>query len=383
MILQTKRLILKPITDNDRYDIFKYFDHDVTRYMYPKPAQDISETDAFIKSSVDKYEQGKEIVFVARLKDTDEFIGCMGIHHLDTKTPEFGIWIKKEAHHHGFGFEGIKKIYDDIQSKYDHDYFIYPVDFRNIPSRNIPELMGGIPSKRYQIENSQGFMLDIIEYFIYKTMPNHLKKPIILFQGDSVTDANRLYDNVPFGHGYVYELTKHVSQATIINHGISGNRTTELLERWNKDTIDIQPDFISILVGINDVWHKHKWNKPMTSKQFKENYIKLLDSVKASSPKTIILLIEPFAFPIREYESSWDHDLIDEQKIIKELADTYKTLYIPMQHILNMYLQTYSMEDILGDGVHPTTLGHQIIEKEVRKVIRHFIIDFYLNQTQK
>lgn len=378
MNIYTKRLELIPISYDDRYDIFKYFDDEVTTYMYPKPATNISETDAFIKISMQNYELGKDIVYVARLKDTHEFIGCMGVHELNTKTPELGIWIKKQAHHYGFGLEGIKAIYHEIEKSHTYDYLIYPVDYKNRPSRNIAESLGGIPLKRFNKENQKGVILDIIEYHLYKEIPEDIKKPIILFQGDSITDANRAYDHPPYGHGYVNELTKHITQAIIINKGISGNRTTELLERWDLDAISIKPDFISILVGINEVWHKYKWNKPMTTHQYKENYIKLLELMKKSNPNTKILLIEPFVYPIGAYESTWDNDLAEEQKMVKELAATYANYYIPMQHILNQYLQKYKMKDILDDGVHPTLLGHQLIEKEVRKVVKDFLIDYYV-----
>jgi lysophospholipase L1-like esterase/RimJ/RimL family protein N-acetyltransferase len=380
MELITKRLILKPVTYEYAHDIFTHFNYEITRYMYPKPADDINDTLAFIKSSIDKYNAGEEIVFTAILKETNEFIGCMGIHHLNTKTPELGIWIKKSSHGNHYGLEGISEIIAYARSHFTYDYLIYPVDRRNLASRNIPESHGGIVKKAYDVFGMAHNDLKIIEYFIYDEDQADTPYPTILFQGDSVTDANRnrhsIYD---LGQGYVQELLSSVTNCLLVNRGISGDRTTELLQRWEKDAIAIQPDLISILIGINEVWHYHRYNKFMTPQLFKENYIKLIQEIKRKSPHTKILLIEPFAYPIGEYEDIWKKELDEEIIIVKELAETYADYFIPMQSILNEYALKIPMNEILSDGVHPTSLGHNLIAKEVSKVIKEFLIDYQLN----
>ena len=380
MELITKRLILKPLTYEYAHDIFTHFNYEITRYMYPKPADDINDTLAFIKSSIDKCNAGEEIVFAAILKETNEFIGCMGIHHLNTKTPELGIWIKKSSHGNHYGLEGISEIIAYARSHLAYDYLIYPVDRRNLASRNIPETHGGIVKKAYDVFGMAHNDLKIIEYFIYDEDQADTPYPTILFQGDSITDTNRnrfsIYD---LGQGYVQELLNNVTNCLLINRGISGDRTTELLERWEKDAIAIQPDFISILIGINEVWHHYKHNKFMTTQLYKDNYLKLIQEIKLKSPHTKILLIEPFAFPIGEYKDVWKNDLDEEIQIVKELALTHADYFIPMQTILNEYALNTPMDQILGDGVHPTHLGHKLIAKEIAKVIKEFLIDYQLN----
>ncbi|OHE31279.1 MAG: hypothetical protein A2084_02780 [Tenericutes bacterium GWC2_39_45] len=205
----------------------------------------------------------------------------------------------------------------------------------------------------------------------------------MLFQGDSVTDCNRnrrsLYD---LGNGYVKKLLGMANNILLVNRGISGNRTNDLLARWKEDTIQVAPDFISILIGINEVWHHYKFGNVLTPQQYKENYIKLLEEVKKKLPETKILLIEPFAYPIGEYEPIWQNDLDEEIQMVRELAKTYADYFIPMQDVLNDYKKNYAMESILADGVHPTDLGHQLIAKEVAKVIKEFLIDYQLKHSK-
>jgi len=382
MEIITNRLLLVPISLKYAHDVFISFDKNVTKYMYPKPAVEISETEAWIKSSIEKYEKKEEVVFAALLKDSLELIGCMGIHHIDTDTPELGIWTKMSVHGYGYGIEGMKSIIDYAKENLNFKYLIYPVDRRNLPSRNIPETFGGIVKKAYQKINASGDTLEIIEYWLFKEDQVDTPYPIVLFQGDSVTDCNRnrksLYD---LGDGYVKKLLGMVNNILLVNRGISGNRTNDLLERWKEDTIQVAPDFLSILIGINEVWHHYKFGNVLTPQEYKENYIKLLSEVKEKLPETKILLIEPFAYPIGEYEFTWQNDLDEEIKIVNELAKRYADYFIPMQKILNEHQKNHMMESILGDGVHPTDFGHQLIAKEVAKVIKEFLIDYQLKHS--
>ena len=383
MELVTQRLLLVPISMKFKVDVFNNFNYEVTRFMMPKPAIDISETEAWIKSTIKKYEDKEEIVFAALLKDSHEFIGCMGLHHMDTDTPELGLWTKMSAHGHGYGIEGMKSIVEYAQTHLNIKYLIYPVDRKNFASRNIPETLGGIVKKAYKQINQSGIELDTIEYWIYSEDQIDTPYPIMLFQGDSVTDCNRnrrsLYD---LGNGYVKKLLGMANNILLVNRGISGNRTNDLLARWKEDTIQVAPDFISILIGINEVWHHYKFGNVLTPQQYKENYIKLLEEVKKKLPETKILLIEPFAYPIGEYEPIWQNDLDEEIQMVRELAKTYADYFIPMQDVLNDYKKNYAMESILADGVHPTDLGHQLIAKEVAKVIKEFLIDYQLKHSK-
>lgn len=369
MELTTERLILRPVTIDDANDMFVHFNAEVTKYMYPKPADNIFETKAYINSCLDKYRKKQEIVFIGRLKETEEFIGCFGLHQMDTKTPELGVWTKMSSHGNHYGLEGMKAVADYAKKHLDYEYLVYPVDRRNLASRNIPETLGGIIRDTYLEKGLAGNELNIIEYHIFKKIPRK-KYPVLLFQGDSITDCgrdrNKYYD---LGHGYVNMLVDKLKNVIILNRGVSGNRTCDLLERWEEDTIRIAPDFLSILIGVNEVWHHYKHGKVLTPQEYKINYIKLLEEVKTKLPKTKILLIEPFVYPIGEYDPIWQNDLDEERMIVKELADKYADYFIPIQDVLDEYKKKYKMEDILRDGVHPTELGHEIISQSISKVI--------------
>lgn len=187
----------------------------------------------------------------------------------------------------------------------------------------------------------------------------------ILFQGDSITDANRKYEKDDLGEGYVYYIKQALPNLDIINKGISGNRTLELLDRWQNDMIKINPDILSILIGINEVWHHFRFQKYITKETYYETYQKLIQKAKLNNPNIKILIIEPFVFKCGFYESSWTPFLNDLQVLARRISNEYNLPFVPMQSILDGYLDTYQPEEILGDGVHPTPLGHQLMAKHI------------------
>ena len=196
----------------------------------------------------------------------------------------------------------------------------------------------------------------------------------LLFQGDSITDCNRNREN-PFdlGHGYVKKIQAALPNHEVLNRGISGNRTIDLLMRWQKDTLDLKPDVLSIFVGINEVWHYHYDQKVLTPMMYEDYYKNLIKQVKYLLPNTKILLIEPFVFPIGVYQKSWDVELIEEQAIVRKLAQLYDTAFLPLQEILNQNLNEHTMAEIADDGVHPTDLGHEIIKDAILDTIKPWI----------
>ncbi len=379
MELITKRLKLTPITMDYLDDVFTNFNPEVCTYMFPKPATDQSETIAFILKSMENYELGKEIVFAALLKDTNEFIGCMGIHHIDTPKPELGVWTKASVHGNGYGLEGMDAIIEYAKNHCDFDYLVYPADRRNIPSRRIPESHGGVIVDRYHETGASGNELDILEYHIgLKVKPFVIdKKPLIIFDGDSITDAGRDKQNVhSLGKGYAKLFGDYFPDAIIRNHGVSGHRTRELLGRWDQ-TLALKPDVISILIGINDIWHFHKYGKVIEKDEYRTNLEKILKLTKETLPNCKIMLVEPFVYPIGEYELPWQADLNKEIKIVGELAQKYGCVHIHMQAALDCLAQSYSMKKILPDGVHPSDFGHKAMAHVMIKELSRFVEEFY------
>lgn len=163
----TDRLRLIPISLQWTEEIFKEFTLEITRYMTPQPAKEIQGTKAFIHDSLEQMKQGVTLQQVILLKDTNEFLGCAGAHHMETKHPALGVWIKKSAHGNGYGREAITGIKQWIDAHYPYDHLLYPVDRDNIASRKIPESLGGIIHDTYQKTTESEDTLNTVEYRIY------------------------------------------------------------------------------------------------------------------------------------------------------------------------------------------------------------------------
>nr|WP_322652524.1 GNAT family N-acetyltransferase [Nostoc sp. CmiVER01]MDZ8121175.1 GNAT family N-acetyltransferase [Nostoc sp. CmiVER01] len=136
--------------------------------MYPKPVQSFSETENIIKDMILQRENHTDLVLVILKKEHLEFLGICEVGAIDTHTPELGIWLKKSAHGHGFGREAIHALKGWVDKNLEYNYLSYPVDKRNIPSRKIAESLGGKIFREFQQINESGYLLDEVEYRIYK-----------------------------------------------------------------------------------------------------------------------------------------------------------------------------------------------------------------------
>lgn len=166
MEIVTNRLLLKPISMEYKEDIFKEFTDEITTYMYPRPPKEIFETESFINDSVAEMKNEAHLVLVIIKKDTKELLGCTGIHNINSKNPELGIWLKKSAHGKGYGLETITALKKWAEEHLNYEYLVYPVDRRNIPSRKIPERLGGTIFREFDKTNLSGRVLHMVEYRI-------------------------------------------------------------------------------------------------------------------------------------------------------------------------------------------------------------------------
>lgn len=157
---------LRPISIDDKDDIYNEFTEEIVAYMYPPVPKDIDETIDFIESSIATMDAGLNIQLSIVDNNTDEFLGCVGLHRIDNDIPEFGIWVKKGAHGKNIGKKSIKMLYDFACENLSHEYYKYPVDKRNVASRKIPESLGGEIYKYECHERPVGDPLDIAEYHI-------------------------------------------------------------------------------------------------------------------------------------------------------------------------------------------------------------------------
>jgi len=196
------------------------------------------------------------------------------------------------------------------------------------------------------------------------------KDDIILFQGDSITDAgrdkNNTIPNTPqmMGNGYVIQaagelLFKHAGKnLSIYNRGISGNKVYQLAERWNEDCIELKPTVLSILIGVNDFWHTKTGNYQGTVKSYEEDYRALLRRTFAVFPNLKLIIGEPFAVKgIRAVDDSWYPEFDKYREVAKKIAEEFKAVFIPYQKIFNEAQKQAPGVYWTYDGVHASLAG--------------------------
>lgn len=166
LIIETERLVLKPISSDYTDQIFTEFTSEVATYMYPRPAEKRIETEAFVAVAQEENEDGTSLTMVITARETGEFLGCVGLHKLTDSRPEFGIWVKQSAHMHGYGREAVRVLKHWADRHLDYEYLIYPVDSRNMASRKIPESLGASIISQFDGVGGMGQELTLIKYRI-------------------------------------------------------------------------------------------------------------------------------------------------------------------------------------------------------------------------
>lgn len=180
----------------------------------------------------------------------------------------------------------------------------------------------------------------------------------ILFQGDSITDAGRDRENIhDLGFGYpkyAAELIKKNypdKEFEFVDLGISGNQTKDLVDRLENDFIAIQPDIVSILIGINDVWHHAAERDWIPDEVFEQLYRTILTSIKERTNAKIMIL-EPFLGPVED-KKYFRVDLNPKIDIIRKLAREFADVYVPLDGLLASRFVKEDHLEYLPDGVHP------------------------------
>ncbi len=194
----------------------------------------------------------------------------------------------------------------------------------------------------------------------------------ILFQGDSITDCGRRDNPNKMGNGYALMAAELLEKDgyVCINRGISGDRASNLKNRWTEDCIELKPDIVSILIGINDTWRRYDNNSITTAEEYCNNYREILTRIKNELPGTKVLILEPFLLETPADRKSWREDLDPKINCARELAREFKTAFIPLDGLLAKHSITMGMEAICADGVHPTEAGHRLIAGYIADEIR-------------
>lgn len=191
-----------------------------------------------------------------------------------------------------------------------------------------------------------------------------------LFQGDSITDAGRDdYENPrSMGAGYVHMLEDELIRNghEVYNCGISGNRVTDLLARWKKDCLNLKPDVLTILVGVNDVWHEVLWANGVRTELFEEIYRILLRETAAALPDTKVILMGAYVLRGESTKEKWelfDGEVKARRQITKKLAKEFGLKYVDLQEVFDKAQEEREAAYWSQDGVHPTQAGHGLIAR--------------------
>ena len=192
----------------------------------------------------------------------------------------------------------------------------------------------------------------------------------VLFQGDSITDAGRdkkimeANSTRAIGFGYVFLTAAQLyaenygSELNIYNKGISGHKVHQLAARWDEDAINLKPDVLSILIGINDYWHMVNGKYDGQVDRYEKDYRELLTRTKKELPNVKIIICEPFAvWGGRAITDRWEKELPAYQEAAAKLAKEFNTGFVAYQKMFDEALKKAPASVWCPDGVHPSMAG--------------------------
>lgn len=204
-----------------------------------------------------------------------------------------------------------------------------------------------------------------------------MNEEVILFQGDSITDCERFRQKQTHaGTGYPLLVSSHLGcnepgRYTCLNRGISGDRVVDLYARIKRDMINLNPNYMSILIGINDVSHEYVWQNGVDADKFEMVYGLMIEELLQALPNLKIMILEPFLLPgtvtvaTEENPDRWEFFSTEcalRREATKRIAEKYDLAFVPLQDLLNQVNENMPMGYWLYDGVHPTPAGHELIK---------------------
>ena len=202
----------------------------------------------------------------------------------------------------------------------------------------------------------------------------------ILFQGDSITDADRSRnDSSLLGRGYPLLVEASLGleapgEHEFLNRGISGNRIVDVYARIKCDIINLKPDVMSILIGVNDVWHElGESPNGVSADKFFKIYSMLIEGVKEALPDIKIMILEPFVLEACSTTEHWEFfstEVAKRASMARKIAEKYSLPFIPLQQGFDELARKAPNSYWLGDGVHPTAKGHEFIKNQWLKAFK-------------
>ena len=196
---------------------------------------------------------------------------------------------------------------------------------------------------------------------------------LALFQGDSITDADRsrqnteANDRLALGSGYAGMAAARLlaerpaDELKFLNRGISGSQVIHLADRWPNDCINLSPDVLSILIGINDTWRCFDGGVGVPVEKYRQGYHDLLTDTREALPNVKLVLCEPFILRCGVVTEEWHEQVADRQKIVAEFADEFDARLVPFQKLFDEASERVGPTYWAKDGVHPTAAGHALM----------------------
>ncbi|HUH32453.1 MAG TPA: SGNH/GDSL hydrolase family protein, partial [Daejeonella sp.] len=242
--------------------------------------------------------------------------------------------------------------------------FITKVAFGSLAAVSIPEIvLAAIPEAR-----SSKISLE--------------KNDVVLFQGDSITDAGRNRKTTDaniqngLGGGYAFLAASDLLQNNptknlqIFNRGVSGNKVYQLAESWDKDALDLKPDVLSILVGVNDYWHTLSFGYKATVDTYRKDYRALLLRTKDKLPDVKLIIGEPFAVIGTAVTKAWFPAFNEYRVVARELATEFNAAFVPYQSVFDKALKVAPGAYWCPDGVHPSVAGAKLMAEAWLKTVK-------------
>jgi lysophospholipase L1-like esterase len=204
---------------------------------------------------------------------------------------------------------------------------------------------------------------------------------VILFQGDSITDCGRDRSSsspntfAELGSGYPLLAAAPVLKThpernlRFYNRGIGGNKVPDLQARWDRDTLALHPDILSLLVGVNDYWHRKTFGYKGTAADFASGLSSILGDARRALPAVKLVVLEPFVLRYGSVDASWFPEFDEHREIVAKVAASMEATFVSLQSTFDELARQAGPGYWVVDGVHPTPAGHEVIAERWRDAV--------------
>jgi len=205
---------------------------------------------------------------------------------------------------------------------------------------------------------------------------------VILFQGDSITDVGRNRElagepnhQLAMGNGYAWmagsQLLLDQPDLKLFNRGISGNKVPQLAERWDAECIDLKPNLLSILIGVNDIWHGLNGAFGGTPESYERDYLALIERTKQALPQVRLVICEPFVLRCGAVSDGWFPTFDAYRAGAKKVAETHGAIFVPFHSVFEAASKIAPPEHWAHDGVHPSEFGAALMARTWLRAVGH------------